>query len=47
MVLLKLKNLKDIEMSKSEIRKWKPRLGEYKLDLPYVHNVGYVNITNI
>ena len=47
MVLLKLKNLKDIEMSKSEIRKWEPRQCEYKLDLPYVHNVGYVNITNI
>ena len=46
MDLLDPKNLKDLEMSKSKIRKWKPRKCEYKLGLPYVRNIDYMNISN-
>ena len=38
MVTLELKNLNDVEMFKSEIRKWEPRQSECTLCLPYVNN---------
>ena len=46
MVQLELKDLNDVEMFKSEIRKWEPRQCECTLYLPYVHSIGYVNISN-
>ena len=46
MVLLELKNLNDVESFKSEIRKWEPMQCEYTLRLPYMHSIGYVNISN-
>ena len=46
MVPPELKDLNEIEMFKSEIRKWKPRQCEYTLCLPYIHSIGYVNISN-
>ena len=45
MVSLKLKDLNDVEMFKSEI-KWELRQYGCTLCLPYVHSVGYVNISN-
>ena len=46
MVQLQLKILSDAEMFKSEIRKCKTRQYECALCLPYVHSIGYVNISN-
>ena len=46
MVQLELKDLNDVEMFKAEIRKWEPRQCECTLYLPYVHSIGYVNISN-
>ena len=46
MVPLELKNLNDVEVLKSEIRKWEPRQYECTLCLPYVHSIDYVNISN-
>ena len=46
MVPLELKNINEVEMFKSEIRKWETRQCECTLCLPYVHNTNYANITN-
>ena len=46
MVLLELKNLNDVEIFKFEIRKWEPKEYECALCLPYMHSIGYVNISN-
>ena len=46
MVPLELKNLNDVEIFKSEIRNWKPMPCECTLCLPYMHSIGYVNISN-
>ena len=46
MVLLELKNLNDLESFKSEIRKSEPMQCECALCLPYMHSIGYVNISN-
>ena len=46
MVPLELKNLNDVESFKSEIRKWQPMQCECTLCLPYMHSIGYVNISN-
>ena len=46
MVSLELKDLNDVEMFKSEIIKWEPRQYGCTLCLPYVHSIGYVNISN-
>ena len=46
MVPLELKNLNDVESFKPEIRKWQPMQCEGTLCLPYMHNIGYVNISN-
>ena len=46
MVPLELKNLNDVESFKSEIRKWEPMQCECTLCLPYMHSIGYVNISN-
>ena len=46
MVPLELKNLNNVEMFKSKIRKWKPTQCKYILYLPYVHSTGYLNISN-
>ena len=46
MVPLELKNLNDVEISKSETGKCEPRQSEYTLCLPYVYSIGYVNISN-
>ena len=43
---LEHKNLSDVEFFKSEIRKSEPMQCEYTLCLPYMQNVGYVNISN-
>ena len=49
MVPIELKNLNDVEMFKSEVRKREPRQRKCTLCLPYVDNIGYVNIntTNV
>ena len=46
MAPFELEDLNIIEMIKSEIRKWKPRQCKCRLCLPYVHSIGYLNITN-
>ena len=46
MVPPELKDLNDAEMFKSEIRECEPRQCESTLRLPYVHSIGYVNISN-
>ena len=46
MVPLELKNLNDVEIFKSEIRKWEPRQCECTLCLPYMHSTGCANISN-
>ena len=46
MVSLELKNLNVVEISKSEIRKWEPMQCKCTLCLPYMHSIGYVNISN-
>ena len=46
MVPLELKNLNDIESFKSEIRKWELIQCECILCLPYMHSIGYANISN-
>ena len=46
MVPPKLKDLNDFEMFISEIGIWEPRQCECTLCLPYVHSIGYVNISN-
>ena len=45
MVPLELKNLNDVEI-KSEIRKWEQIQCQCTLCLPYMHSIGYVNISN-
>ena len=45
MVPLELKNLNDVEI-KSEIRKWEQIQRQCTLCLPYMHSIGYVNISN-
>ena len=44
MVPPELKNLNDVEIFKSEVRKWEPTQCECTLCLPYMHSMGYVNI---
>ena len=44
-VPFELKNLNDVEIFKSEIRKWEPMQCECTLCLPYMHSIGYVNIS--
>ena len=46
MVPLELKNLNHVESFKSEIRKWEPMKCECTSCLPYMHSIGYVNISN-
>ena len=46
MAALVLKDLNDIEMFKSEIKKWEPRQCECILCLPYMHSIGYAKISN-
>ena len=46
MVPLELKNLNGIESFKFEIRNWEPMQCECTLCLPYMHGIGYVNISN-
>ena len=46
MAPLELKNPSDFEIFKSEIGKWESTQCEYTLYLPYMHNRGYVNISN-
>ena len=41
-----LKNLNDVETFKSEIRKLESRQCERTLCLPYIHSIGYVNVSN-
>ena len=45
-VPLELKILSDVEILKSEIRKWEPKQCECTLCLPYMHSIGYVNTSN-
>ena len=40
-----LKNLNNFEMFESEIRKWEPTHWKCKFFLPYIQNIGYVNIS--
>ena len=40
------KDLNDVEMFKSEIRKWEPRQCKCILCVPYMHSIGYANISN-
>ena len=44
-VPLELKNTNDIEVFKSEIRKWEPMQCECTLCLSYLHSIGYVNVS--
>ena len=46
MAALVRKDLNDIEMFKSEIKKWEPRQCECILCLPYMHSIGYAKINN-
>ena len=46
MVSLERKNLNDVEMFKSKIIKWEARQCKCKLCVLYVHNIGYINISN-
>ena len=46
MVPLEFKNLNDVEIFQSEIRKWEPKQCECTLCLPYTHSIGHVNISN-
>ena len=46
MLLLELKDLNDVEIFKSEIRKWEPKQCECTLRLLYMRSIGYVNISN-
>ena len=46
MVPLELKNLNDVEIFKSEIRKCEPMQSECTLYLSYMHSIDYVNIRN-
>ena len=46
MVPPELKNLNDVEIFKSEVRKWEPIKRECTLCLPYMHTIGYVSISN-
>ena len=46
MVPFELKNLGDVEIFKSEIRKWEPMQCKRTICLPYMHSIGYVNISN-
>ena len=46
MVPPELKNLNDIDIFKSDVRKWEPIQCECTLCLPYMHSIGYVNISN-
>ena len=46
MVPLEIKNLNDVEIFKSEIGKWEPMQCECTLCLPYMHSIGYMNISN-
>ena len=46
MVLLELKNLSEIEIFKSEIRKWEQMECECTLCLPYMHSIVYVIISS-
>ena len=47
MVPLELKDLNDVELFKSEIKKWEPRQCECKLCVPYEHSIGSVNISSV
>ena len=44
MVPLELKNLIDVEIFKSEIRKWEPMHCEYTLCLPYIHSIDFMTL---
>ena len=46
MVQFELKNLNHVEIFKSEITKWEPMQCECTLCLPYIHSIGYMNISN-
>ena len=46
MVPFELKNLNDVEIFKSEIRKREPMQCECTLCLPYMHSIGYVSVSN-
>ena len=46
MVLLELKNLSEVEIFKSEIRKWEPMECECTLCLPYMHSIVHMNISS-
>ena len=46
MVPRELKNLNDVEIFKSEIRKLEPKQCECTLCLTYMHSIGYANISN-
>ena len=46
MVQPELKNLNVLEIFKFEVRKWEPIQCERTLSLPYMHSIGYVNISN-
>ena len=39
-------NLNDVEIFKSEIRKWEPIQSECTLCLSYIQSIGYMNISN-
>ena len=46
MIPLELKNLNDVKIYKFEIRKSEPMQCERTLCPPYIHSIGYVNISN-
>ena len=46
MVPFELKNLNDVEICRSEIRKWESMQHKCTLCLSYMHSIGYVNIRN-
>ena len=44
MIPMEIKNSVSIESFKEKIRKWEPSSCYCKLCLPYIHNLGYVNL---
>ena len=44
MIPMEIKISVSIESFKEKVRKWEPSSFYYKLCLPYIHNLGYVNL---
>ena len=47
MFSLEFKDLNDVQMFKSDNKKWEPRQCKCTLYLPYMGSIGYVNINTV